>query len=177
MSPSRGTEPVVEAIRRLAEEAARPLGLEIVEATFHRAAGGGSLRVTIDSPGPPGVGIQDCQRFSGALERLLDERDPIEAAYVLEVSSPGLDRPIETDDDVRRNSGRRVEVETSVPVEGSRSFRGVLLGLAGDGLLVRLDGGPEVAIPRPLVTRARQEMELRPQEKRGKGRGRRGRVI
>src|SRR5262245_6074444 len=102
---------VEEAIRGLAAEAAGALGLEVVEATFHRSPGGGTLRVTIDRPGPSGVGIDDCQRFSGALERLLDERDPIEASYVLEVSSPGLDRPIQTDDDVRRNTGRRLEVE------------------------------------------------------------------
>jgi len=167
---------VVDAIRGLAAEAAQALGLEVVEASFHRSPGGGALRVTIDRPGPPGVGIDDCQRFSGAFERLLDERDPIEESYVLEVSSPGLDRPIQTDDDVRRNTGRRVEVELREPVEGSRSFRGVLQGLRGDALLLRPDGGPEIELPRPLVMRARQEMELRPHEKRGKGRGRRGRA-
>jgi ribosome maturation factor RimP len=170
----RGSDALLSEIRRLAAEVGRTLGLEIVEATFHRAPGGGALRVTIDAPGVPGVAIEDCQRFSGALERLLDEHDVIEGSYVLEVSSPGIDRPIESDDDVRRNTGRRVEIDTREPVGGSRALRGVLLGLEGDSLRLRSDDGADVSVPRTLIARARQEMGVRPQEKPGKRPRRRG---
>jgi ribosome maturation factor RimP len=174
MTPSRGPDTLVGEIRRLAAEVGRTLGLEVVDASFHRAPRGGALRITIDAPGPPGVTIEDCQRFSGAFERILDEQDVIEGGYVLEVSSPGIDRPIETDDDIRRNTGRRVEIATREPVEGSRSFRGVLLGLEGDALRLRSDDGREVSLPRAVVEKARQELDIRPQGKPGKRPGRRG---
>jgi ribosome maturation factor RimP len=173
VTPERGRDAILEEILRLAAEVGRSFGLEVVEATYHPAGRGGALRVTIDSPGPPGVTIEDCQRFSAAFDRLLDEHEVIDGSYVLEVSSPGLDRPIRTDDDIRRNTGRRIEVETSQPVGGSRSFRGILLGADGDALRLRDDEGMEVSLPRPVVAKVRQEMDIRPKEKPGRRAGKR----
>ena len=101
--------------------------------------------------------LEDCERVSGALEAALDESGVVDDAYVLEVSSPGLDRPIRTDDDIRRNTGRAVVVETREPVDGRRSFRGVLLGADGDALRLREEEG-ETLLPRALIVKAHQEI-------------------
>jgi ribosome maturation factor RimP len=171
----RSETAVAEDVRRLAEGVAAALRLEIVDVVFHRAGKGGFLRVDIESPGTPGVTLGDCQSLSEGLDRALDESGLFEERYVLEVSSPGIDRPIVTDDDVRRNVGRRVQVETLEPVGGTRSVHGVLLGLDGDSLRLRLQDGAELAIPRSLVAKAQQEMDIRAQPKRPAGPRRRHR--
>src|SRR5690606_35558507 len=81
-----------EIAAELAEEVARPLGLEIVDVEFRRESGGRVLRVFIDKPG--GVTLDDCEALSEELSRRLDEVDPIEESYSLEVSSPGIERPL-----------------------------------------------------------------------------------
>jgi ribosome maturation factor RimP len=116
------------------------------------------VRLDIDRPGADGVHLEDCQRISRTLGRRLDDHEPISGQYVLEVSSPGADRPIRSDDDFRRNTGRRVMVETADAEGRRRSYRGTLLGysdgelrLSGeepDGLRIRLES----------VVSARQEI-------------------
>ena len=89
----------------------------------------------------------------------MDRLDLVDHAYTLEVSSPGIDRPIRTADDVRRNTGRMVDVELREPIEGRRRLRGVLLGLDGDRLRVREgEEEPEVRVPLDLVVRACQHV-------------------
>jgi ribosome maturation factor RimP len=156
-----------EQVRSLADPIATSLGLEIVRTTLGRAGQRWHLRVDIDRPGPAGVRLEDCETVSRLLESALDEADVLGGSYVLEVSSPGLDRPIVTDDDVRRNSGRRVVVETAEPVAGRRSFRGVLLGLEGGELRVEDDEGGEVRLPRARILKAHQEIDF---ETSGRGR-------
>lgn len=146
-------------LRQIAAEVARDLGLELVELKVGRAKKRIHLRIDVDRVGATGVGIEDCKRVSNAVDRVLEERDLIPGSYVLEVSSPGIDRPIRTADDVRRNAGRRVTVRTHEPLEGRTSFSGVLLGLDGDNLRLREDDGDdEVAIPLAGIALARQEV-------------------
>ncbi len=136
------------------------LGLEVVEISYRRHGRRWLLRVDIDRPGPAGASLEDCERASRTIGTLLDEADPVPHSYVLEVSSPGLDRPIETDDDLRRNRGRRVVLETDSPVHGRQRFVGILLE-GGPGV-VRLEETPEgvVEIPRERVRRMRQEIRF-----------------
>jgi ribosome maturation factor RimP len=146
-------------LRQIAAEVARDLGLELVELKVGRAKKRIHLRIDVDRVGATGVGIEDCKRVSNAVDRVLEERDLIPGSYVLEVSSPGIDRPIRTADDVRRNAGRRVMVRTHEPLEGRTSFSGVLLGLDGENLRLREDDGDEeVAIPLEGIALARQEV-------------------
>jgi len=83
--------------------------------------------------------IEDCETVSRALSPVLDVADPIERAYRLEVSSPGIDRPLVRRSDFERCAGNRIKVEMAVPVEGRRRFRGLLLGADGDAARIRRD--------------------------------------
>lgn len=157
---SASDERIRSEVLRLAESLAPALGLEVVEVAFHRAGRFTQLRVDIDRPGTPGVTLEDCKRMTEALGPALDESDLLESQYNLEVSSPGIDRPIRTDDDVRRNRGRRVAVEMRTPITGSKHLSGELLGVQDGVLHVRLDGGEEALIPRENVVLARQEVTL-----------------
>jgi ribosome maturation factor RimP len=151
---------IVDAVRALTERAALDQGVEVVEVVFRRQGRHTLVRVDVDRAGVPGVSLADCERVSRALEALLDEADLFQDSYELQVSSPGLERPIRSQDDVRRNTGRRVRVETREPVEGRHVFSGVLEGMRDGVLLLRLDDGSAAGVPLGSVSLARQELEL-----------------
>jgi ribosome maturation factor RimP len=150
---------IAEEARRVAERITATLGLEVVEVVFRRQGKNSLLRVDVDRPGLPGVSLEDCERASREIERELDAATLIESAYDLQISSPGVDRPIATDDDVRRNTGRPVAVETTSEIRGATSLRGILRGLDHDALKLEISPGDEVAIPRSSVAVARQDVE------------------
>ena len=93
--------------------------------------------------------IEDCEAVSRALSLVLDAADPIDRAYHLEISSPGLDRPLVRRSDFERHIGAMVKIELATPREGQRRFRGVITAIEGDGVLMRIDGasaGNEVVL-------------------------------
>src|SRR5205823_9818653 len=109
-------ETVVEKVREIAGRVAADRGLEIFDVQFRREAPGMVLRVQIDRPGPAAsaeesVSVEDCARVSRDLSAILDVDDVVPTAYTLEVSSPGLDRPLRREDDYRRFAGRRARSE------------------------------------------------------------------
>lgn len=153
-----GTKRVLDVVTSVAEEAAAALQLELVEIEYRREPAGRVLRVFIDKPG--GVNLDDCQAMSRALGRRLDELDPIPDQYSLEVSSPGIERPLRKPEDFTRFAGHRVHVRTYGPIDGRRNFKGELLGLDDDGdVVVRVDVG-DVVIPKDQVARARLVAEF-----------------
>jgi ribosome maturation factor RimP len=85
------------------------------------------------------MSIEECETASRALSPVLDAADPIDRAYRLEISSPGLDRPLVRRSDFERHAGQLVKIELEAPHQGRRRFRGVLLGVEGDGARVRID--------------------------------------
>lgn len=129
------------------------MGLEIVDVELHGAGRHQVLQVLVDRDG--GVGVEDCARLSEALSRELDLYDLPLGAYTLEVSSPGLDRPLRKPEDFVRFSGRNVSVTTYAPVDGQRRFRGRLLGLVDGRVAVRLDDGREVRFGTAEIAQAR----------------------
>jgi ribosome maturation factor RimP len=156
---------------RLREAAARVAGshgLDLFDLQVRREAGGWVLRVTIDRPeaghaGEEAVGIEDCQRVSRDLSALLDVEDHLTAditgGYTLEVSSPGLDRPLRGEGDFRRFVGRLAKVVTDVPVAGQSHFAGRLTGVeAGDVVLT--EGRRVHRVPLDRIKRARLEVEF-----------------
>jgi ribosome maturation factor RimP len=132
-----------EALLGLLEGEVEALGYELVELEFHAHRGGGLLRLYIDrrsAAGPAGVTVEDCEAVSRRVSTVLDAADPIRGGYTLEVSSPGLDRPLRTRAHYERFLGSRVHVETALPRNGRRRWTGRLTALAGDTVVLEVDG-------------------------------------
>ncbi len=147
---------IVAQVEEIVEPIAHRSGLEVADVELLGQGSRTVLRVVMESAGEsaPGVTVEELARVSEMLSRQLDLRDLIPHAYTLEVSSPGLDRPLKKDRDFVRFAGREIEVWTFAPIENQRHFKGRLLGLEGG--IVRLAVGPrQVGLPRDQVTRAR----------------------
>jgi len=143
----------VAGLRDMLEPGVRTLGFELVEVEYKGAAGGQNvLRVYIDSP--KGITVDDCARVSRQVSALLDVEDPIAEAYVLEVSSPGLDRTLSKPEHFIRFSGSAVNVKTFQQINGQKVFHGKLLGLAGDAVQMELETGVIIEIPMKNVAKA-----------------------
>ena len=114
------------------------LGFELVE--LERS--GPLLRLYIDRrpPAAGGVTVDDCEQVSRQVSAVLDVEDPIGGRYTLEVSSPGFDRPLRTAAHFSAHAGKRAKLELAVPMDGRRRFTGTLAGLAGDAVLIEVDG-------------------------------------
>jgi len=137
-----------ESLLKILEPAVAALNYELVELEFH----GGVLRIYIDRP--EGVTLDDCQKVSQQLSAVLDVEDPIPGAYTLEVSSPGLDRPLRKPADFRRRTGQRVRIELLLPLNGRRRFTGTLRGVETDEVLIEVDA-TLVRLPFAQIGKAR----------------------
>jgi ribosome maturation factor RimP len=160
---------VAERVRGLAARVAAGYGLEIFDVLFRREASGMVLRVQIDRPGPAAtpeesVSIEDCASVSRDLSALLDVEEIVPIAYTLEVSSPGLDRPLRHVADYRRFAGRQAKLVMREPVDGQTFLRGRLVGLddnVSDSVVV-VEGpdGRRHRVPVGIIRRANLEVEL-----------------
>jgi len=132
-------------------------GYELYNIEFVKEGKDWFLRVYIDKAfgGPEEyIGTDDCEKVSRYLSDRLDELDPIESNYYLEVSSPGLDRPLLKERDFERYAGKEVDVSLYKAINGKKAFSGVLKGLA-DGKIVILTGGTETGFPKEDVANTR----------------------
>ncbi len=151
------TDGLLAQLRELAQRAAEPLGLKVAWVELKRHGGSTLFRVFIDRES--GVGLQDCQQVSERLGVLLDVEDPIEPSYTLEVSSPGLDRPLWTKKDYQRFTGWLARIKTREQLDGKRQFRGRLAGVEGDAVILE-NKQERKSIPFPAIESARLEVEL-----------------
>ena len=99
------------------------------------------LQVMIERRADQGLSLENCAEASRAISAILDVEDPIAGAFILEVSSPGIDRPLTRLDDFERFAGFEARLETNMPVDGRKRFAGRLLGIAGTQVRLALDGG------------------------------------
>lgn len=129
----------VAAVQGIAQELAQSMGLSIWDITFGKEGATYYLRIFIDKQG--GVDITDCENFSRAIDGPLDELDPIEQGYCLEVCSPGLERSLTKPAHFKACLGQRVMVRMIRPVNGERDFKGVLEDYDGANITVRFDSG------------------------------------
>lgn len=144
-------EPGLSArVAAIAEPVIEDLGYRLVRV---RVSGADGCTVQIMAERPDGsMAVEDCEAVSRALSPVLDVADPIDRAYRLEISSPGLDRPLVRKSDFDRYAGHLVRVEMEVPVDGRKRFRGVLTGTEGEAARLRRDAiaegeDPEVLLP------------------------------
>ncbi len=163
-APSPMHESIVERVRGVATRVAASYGLDVFDVQYRREAVGMVLRVFLDrtrSADPrESVSVEECARVSQDLGAILDVEDVMPIAYTLEVSSPGLDRPLRRVDDYRRFTGRCAKLVMRPPVDGHSFLRGRLEGVDGDTVLLRGEDGTAHHVPFGSITRAHLEVEF-----------------
>ena len=132
------------------------MGYELVRVAMSR--GGGTLQIMIEPADGRPMDVEACATLSRALSAVLDVEDPMPGAYTLEVSSPGIDRPLTREKDYLRWTGHVARMETTEPIEGRRRFKGTLLGLENGTIRMKLDDGKEADVPLRSVSRAKLEL-------------------
>ena len=161
----------LERIRDIAERVSSSYGLQVFDVKLRRESIGWVLRVVLDRQHPDGadiptpieqgVSVEDCQRVSQDLSAILDVEDAVDQSYTLEVSSPGLDRPLRSAADYRRFNGRLAKIVVAEAIEGRTHFAGRLKGMEDDAVLLEDAPGRIHRIPLSGITRARLEVEFR----------------
>lgn len=143
-----------EEYEKTTEEILAPIlaecGFECVDVEYIKEAGNWYLRAYIDKPG--GITIDDCETVSRRLSDALDKKDYIEDSYILEVSSPGLGRPLRKDKDLKRNIGEEVEVHTYKPVDGQKEFAGILKTYDTATITITIESGNELKLNRKEIS-------------------------
>lgn len=149
-------EAVLPRVQALADPLAQSLGLELVDVEYLREGSAWVVRLYIDKPG--GIGLDQCSEFSRALGPALDVEEIVPNAYTLEVSSPGIERPLKKPTDFERFTGQRIKVKTFGPIPGAKgapqkNFQGTLLGLRGASVALETEG-QSVEIPLTAIAKA-----------------------
>ncbi|MBW2483765.1 MAG: ribosome maturation factor RimP [Deltaproteobacteria bacterium] len=150
-------ETVTKKVEALAIPVLEEIGLELVEVQFRREQSGWVLRLVIDKQ--EGVSLDDCAAVSREIGQLLDIEDFIDQAYNLEVSSPGLNRPLKSMADFQRFTGSKAKIKTIEPISGEHVFVGRILQASEETIIVEV-GRREVTIPFAQVSKARLEVEF-----------------
>jgi ribosome maturation factor RimP len=152
----------IEELRDIITDLITPVvnaaGVELDEIELLKMKGKILLRVYIDKEG--GVSIDDCELVSREVEAVLDVEDPIPYSYVLEVSSPGLDRPLKKPKDFKRFSGKKVRLVTREPVEKENFFVGEIEIATDDNVVLLLPKDRKITIPYDNISRASLEVEV-----------------
>ena len=153
-------------IRAIAERVAASRGLDVWDIQSRREAIGHVVRIFIDRPGPAAtaeesVSIEDCEQVNREISTILDVEDPLPFAYTLEVSSPGLDRPLRSVDDYARFAGRMAKVVVREAVDNQKAFAGRLRGMDQGDVLLEAPNGRMHRLPLRLITRGRLDVEFK----------------
>lgn len=146
------TSKIKTAVEDLVQPFLSSNGFELVDIEYVKEGGNFFLRIFVDKEG--GIDIDDCGRISEYVSEQLDKNDPITDAYFLEVSSPGAERPLKKQEDVRKAIGKHVFLTTYEPISGAKEFEGLLLAFDGENAVVRT-GKKEYTIPYAKVASAR----------------------
>lgn len=150
-------EKIETVVEKLTDDIIKDSGLELVDVEYVKERDW-YLRVFLDKQG--GMELEDCQWVSEKLEAKLDELDLIRDSYYLEVSSPGLDRPLKKDKDFLRHAGEKVEVHTFAPLDGKKLLVGTLVGLDDSGHIQITIDGKDIIIPKDKVSQVRLYLEF-----------------
>ena len=141
---------IKEAVREAIEPTVVELGYRIWDVTYAKVGADYHLEITIDSDA--GINIDDCEKVHRAIDPILDEVDPIEGFYYLEVSSPGVERELRTAEHIALSIGEKVEAKLFAPLNGKKSVVGTLVAFT-DGRVIVDDGTEEIALERAAIAR------------------------
>lgn len=148
-----------EKIREMAMQVAGDLSYRFVDLSLAGRGRTALLRISIDKEG--GVTLDDCEAFSRTFSAVMDVEDPIAGPYTLEVSSPGLDRPLKNTEDFSKSIGKLVRLVTKEKIGDQSFFVGRLLAIQGDSVQLLISGGKkEILIPFDKISKARLEIEI-----------------
>jgi ribosome maturation factor RimP len=147
---------IVDRVRAIAEPIVSDEGMELVDVEYRRESKGWVLRLYLDKEG--GVTLDDCTRISQEVGRSLDVEDFIQIPYTLEVSSPGLFRPLKTEKDFMKYRHSLIKVKTLDPIQNRRQFKGRLLGVSANRIEMEVEGGI-FQIPLSNVAKANLEVD------------------
>jgi ribosome maturation factor RimP len=150
------SQKITELTTELVTPIVDKLGLELVDVEFVKEGKNWFLRVFIDSPG--GIDIEECGTVSEQLSEKLDELDPIEQPYFLEVSSPGVERPLKKPEDLKNAIGKNVNIKLYEPIKGEKVYEGILKDFDGETLFMEIKVKTQVKkveLPYPKVANAR----------------------
>jgi ribosome maturation factor RimP len=153
------SDSLLPELEALARRAGLAEGLEVAWVELKRQGGSQVFRVFIERE-DGSASLADCERLSQRLGLLLDVEDPIEGAYVLEVSTPGLDRPLRNEGDYTRFQGRLARIKTRAPFDGRRRFLGRLLGVQSAAVVIEDEEVGEVKVPFCEIESGRLEVEF-----------------
>lgn len=155
---AKSAKSISETVRQLAEPIADELGCWVWDVEYLKEGSRKVLRITIDAE--EGIDINICEQLHRTIDPLLDEADPIDEAYYLEVCSPGIERELRTDVHIEACEGWDVEVRLYAPVDGNKVFRGVLLGLSESGEVLIDSNGKTLAFERSAVAKINTVFEF-----------------
>jgi ribosome maturation factor RimP len=142
----------------LVEPVLREQGLELVDLELHPEGHGQILRLLVDREG--GIDLEALSRLSRELSDLLDVSEPIHGRYTLEVSSPGMNRPLTKPEHFVRFLGTKARIRTAEPIDGQRNFLGTISAVTAGGVTVRIESGAETYIPFSNIEKANYEHDF-----------------
>lgn len=149
--------PIEQKVEALVSPIIQELGLELVDVEYIKEGAHWYLRLYIDKEA--GIDLDDCSNVSHEVSELLDKNDPISQAYMLEVSSPGLERPIKKDEDFVRFQGKLVHIRTKESFQGYQEFTGYLAGLENEAVVLEYEK-EKVILPRNIIEKANLALEF-----------------
>ena len=141
---------IINEVTAICDSIATSLNYELVDVEYIKELGSFYLRVYIDKQG--GITLDDCQNMSETISNKLDEKDPITSAYFLEVSSPGLDRPLKTDKDFNRNIGKDIDLNLYSAFNNKKKYEGRLIEYNQEFITINDEDENEIKIPREAVS-------------------------
>ncbi len=144
---------IEDAIWKMAEPLVLENGMELIDVEYVKEGAEWYLRLFLDKEGDEGIDLDDCELISRKFSDILEEKDPITQAYRLEVSSPGIERPLKRTKDFQRFQGEKVQVKTFSEVEGKKQFIGILQETTEETVTLDVDG-TSIAIPRKQIGKA-----------------------
>lgn len=148
---------VIDKIKDIASNILQRNGIELIDVTYRRESGGNVLRISADTE--RGITIGECARMNEIISEALDESNIIEDKYILEVSSPGLDRPLKSKNDFLKAKGKKIRVHTYMAIDNKKEFIGNLEGAGEKEISILTDSGARVAISFDKISSARLEYE------------------